>query len=421
MATTYAQYREWKRAIRADAACRIQAMFRGSRCRWALLRNNSHNPIVTRIVRSRAGRASSALTTTTPTMVPTNDHNTTEINDKIAIPFEIEESYHMTSPESIKSGNVVASLSPQWANQLAPPRLNFGGSPSDEFNNHNNNNNNDDATGNNNNAASTSSNQRSQLQSGNSSPSSSPTDQSPDSTLINMSFAELQARKRDLKQQLKQYDMNFARKHGRMPVKSEKEPIRHLYESYNTLKGQITDLERDGKHLPSNAVTSTLLSGANQPPPLLQPLPLQRQISPTSGSDSGTDDSSPIGMPLGAASPVARSKRKLPKPGTTAPPMNSGSNSIVNSTSSSSGMGVGTSGSGSTAVGPHDLTALKAEKQNLHTMLRSFEKDFFRENRRQVSSFADIRPVASQYRRYKEIKKQIASLQQQSSSSGSER
>ena len=33
LATTYAQYREWKRAIRADAACRIQALFRGARTR----------------------------------------------------------------------------------------------------------------------------------------------------------------------------------------------------------------------------------------------------------------------------------------------------------------------------------------------------------------------------------------------------
>jgi hypothetical protein len=41
-------------------------------------------------------------------------------------------------------------------------------------------------------------------------------------------------------------------------------------------------------------------------------------------------------------------------------------------------------------------------------MLRSYEKDFFKQHKRQVSSFADIRPVASQYRRYKEIKKAIA-------------
>jgi hypothetical protein len=58
LATTYAQYREWKRAIRADAACRIQALFRGARCRWTLLR--SSNPRISRVVMTRAGWASFA-------------------------------------------------------------------------------------------------------------------------------------------------------------------------------------------------------------------------------------------------------------------------------------------------------------------------------------------------------------------------
>jgi DNA replication and checkpoint protein len=182
-----------------------------------------------------------------------------------------------------------------------------------------------------------------------------------------MPFADLQARKRDLKQQLKQYDMNFARKHGRMPVKAEKEPIRHLYESYNTLKSQITQMEQEGRHLPSATAS-------------LAPSTLHRTVSPSSGSD-GSDES---GTPKISPSPAARATRKLPKPLTTPP--------II--------------------AGAGDLAALKVEKGNLHTMLRSFEKEFFRENRRQVSSFADIKPVASQYRRYKEIKKAIAALQQ---------
>ena len=58
------------------------------------------------------------------------------------------------------------------------------------------------------------------------------------------------------------------------------------------------------------------------------------------------------------------------------------------------------------------MASLKAEKSQLHQMLRSYEKDFFREHKRQVSSFADIKPVASQYRRYKEIKKAIAAFQE---------
>jgi hypothetical protein len=179
-----------------------------------------------------------------------------------------------------------------------------------------------------------------------------------------------------LKAQLKQYDMNFARKHGRMPVKAEKEPIRHLYENYNSLKSEIQRLEAEGRSSASTTQSSSLSS-----------LP-QRALSPPgsdggmSGGEEGSGKSSP--MP-------GRNMRKLPKPAS--PPIGS---------ATSSG-----------APPSQDLAALKAEKSQLHQMLRAYEKEFFRENRRQVSSFADIRPVASQYRRYKEIKRNLAALQKE--------
>jgi hypothetical protein len=68
---------------------------------------------------------------------------------------------------------------------------------------------------------------------------------------------QAQALKRDLKQQLKEYDMSFAGRHGCMPVTAEKEPIRHLYERYNALKIHIVDMEADGRRSsspPSNAI-----------------------------------------------------------------------------------------------------------------------------------------------------------------------
>lgn len=317
LATTYAQYREWKRAIRADAACRIEALFRGSSTRWALLRLNDN--ALTRVIRSRAGRADAAESLLT----------------KISLPSEIGQ------PDSSDSGSFRPTpLMPQWSKSnvgSSSEALSLPGAPRpfQEL------------------------------------PSLSPSNVPPDTS--KMSFAELQACKRDLKQQLKQYDMNFVRRHGRMPVKSEKEPIRNLYECYNSLKTQITELERGGQHLPSASTAAVSLP--------VQPV-LHRTVSPPSGSE-GSDES--IGAKMSPLL-ISRVKRKLPKPSSTTPPI------------------------GGTVAG--DLAALKLEKGNLHKMLRSFEKDFFRENRRQVSSFADIRPVASQYRRYKEIKKAIAALQQ---------
>jgi hypothetical protein len=197
-----------------------------------------------------------------------------------------------------------------------------------------------------------------------------------------MSLPELQSCKKELKQQLKQYDMAFARKNGRMPVKAEKEPIRHLYESYNSLKNKIQMLEQEGAHLPAG-----MQSQSNSRPPPRSSSPPQGMMP---GPDSSGDDSPPTKSPsIGMARPKRKPARQSPPLADPAP------------------------ASTPTGAPSQDLAGLKAEKQKLHQMLRSYEKDFFREHNRQVSSFADIKPVASQYRRYKDIKKAIAQQQQQ--------
>jgi hypothetical protein len=352
LATTYAQYREWKRAIRADAACRIQALFRGARCRWTLLRGN--NPRITRVIMTRAGRASFVAPPATP--VDTNKSEEAMMK-QLSIPREIDAKDAGRGPrigsniravapsqpafdEAFSTSTTTASsapLTPQWS---TPGRRTSGSSTSTPP------------------------------------PYTSPQG-SPSPTGAGGSYqiplSELQARKKELKQQLKQYDMNFARQHGRMPVKAEKEPIRHLYESYNALKSQIQLMEQEGQHLPPSVV-QTRSSPRSMSPPL----------AVVSGPES-SDESPP-------SASIMRPRRKPKRP---SPPLAEGSSS-----------------SASSASPPQDLQSLKAEKQQLHQMLRSYEKDFFREHKRQVSSFADIKPVASQYRRYKEIKKAIATLQQ---------
>jgi hypothetical protein len=367
LATTYAQYREWKRAIRADAACRIQALFRGARARWMLLRSN--NPRMSRVVMSRAGRSKyfengerlpaaerdSVLTQLSiPAEIgePEPDRNQNASNRAGPIvPISGGKPFSEGSDMFMQQGQSGGgqSLPPQWGNhnQIARRRSGsndgFSGSPAAKpF----------------------------------PSPSSSALSTSYSQELIGLPISDLQARKRDLKQQLKQYDMNFARKLGRMPVKAEKEPIRHLYENYNSLKSQITLVEQEGRQMVSPV-------SIQQPAAAVLP---QRTVSPvSSGPDSGED--SPVG------------RRGRIKQSTTPP---------FSQVSSSAGSSPATPAGSSS----QDLSSHKAEKGKLHQMLRSYEKEFFKEHKRQVSSFADIKPVASQYRRYKEIKKSIAALQQ---------
>lgn len=293
LATTYAQYREWKRAIRADAACRIQALMRGARARSMLLKSNV--PTFSNILAKRSGR--------------TDIHSI----EKISMPADLDNSETgMPLP--------TFSLDQEWG---SPSVANDGHLVAD------------------------------QSESGFASES-----------YAGFSLDELQDRKRDLKRQLRQYDMDFARKHGRMPVKAEKEPIRHLYESYNALKSQITQMEQDSR--------------SSQSPSLVA----RSSVS----SDAHALSESVIDEPRGAERQRQNIMRRVAESRLT--PESPKSTSIS-----------------------ADLNRLRAEKAELHQMLRSYERDFYEKHGRQVSSFSDIRPVASQYRRYKEVKRAIAALQ----------
>jgi hypothetical protein len=376
LATTYSQYREWKRAIRADAACRIQALFRGARTRWILMR--SEEPRMSRIVMSRAGRAEFAFQSGERAAGPSA--NQENLLKQIGIPVEIGESdssrvapLKPSSSSSLGSlqshgsdafrgqHGVTQSLAPQWASQVVRRRAGSGERSHEGF----------------------PSTTTLKPQTGAAPPSS------PNASLADiksLSLPELQAKKRELKQQLKQYDMNFARKHGRMPVKAEKEPIRHLYEQYNALKSQIATLEQESAR-PHHA--AVIPQSAPALVPQQQPRVIAAPPTPPDSSESDRSIDSPGNVGFMGSRGKRKNMRSPPTATTSTPP----------------------------GAPSQDLAALKAEKGRLHQMLRSYEKDFFKEHKRQVSSFADIKPVASDYRRYKEIKKAIASLQQ----SGGER
>lgn len=309
LATTYAQYREWKRAIRADAACRIQALLRGARTRSMLLR--SSNPMFSKIVANRSGRIGYIGSF-----------------DKISLPTDLDNNETGTpSPVATSKFVLPSSSLDQWANP---------GVVNDR-----------------------------RLFAAQSEPGSPPS-----AAYSELSLDELQSRKRDLKRQLRQYDMNFARRHGRMPVKAEKEPIRHLYESYNALKAQISQMEQDSRssQSPSVVARSSISSEAL-----------------TMASEGGIDESRG----------VDRSRQNVIRRASKDSPPTPESSQVTKEFAPT-----------------QDLNALRTEKSELHQMLRSYERDFFEKHRRQVSSFSDIRPVASQYRRYKEIKRAIAALQQ---------
>ncbi|KAL7473710.1 hypothetical protein ACHAXS_014213 [Conticribra weissflogii] len=368
LASTYMQYREWKRAIRSDAACRIQALCRGACVRWALMRDGD----------PRIATISSLQSVKLPSAYRRSRHPNKPIETgpghlkDLSIPTDLgDQDVHrlggdsplartrletrtgqrgddgvevemvITHPNAAtSSSNVLTSPPSHWVSRQQHPH---GGGSSTT-------------------SRSLSLKPRSGL---------------PDVTM--MSLAELQQRKRELKQQLKLYDMNFHKQHGRMPEKREKEPIRHLYESYNAYKNQISIIEK----------------GEAQPGPGTAAFRGEINVTVSNPiTDNSADGASPTHF-IGNSTSPSLGNFKKPSGLNEGEEDNFQQHNEINASAASS----------------QDLAALKAEKATLHQMLRSYEKDFFKQHKRQVSSFSDIRPVASQYRRYKEIKKAIASLQ----------
>ena len=181
------------------------------------------------------------------------------------------------------------------------------------------------------------------------------------------------------------------------PEKREKEPIRHLYESYNAYKNQISTIEKgEAQPGPGTAafrgVTEAAAAAASPTPDNASPT----NVTSPSQQHSGGGDTSP--------NQGSHYRRSSSDGGT----FNTDSIDMNASATTQDDTNTNATSSSSADVASQDLTSLKAEKATLHQMLRSYEKDFFKQHKRQVSSFADIRPVAGQYRRYKEIKKAIA-------------
>jgi hypothetical protein len=341
------QYREWKRAIRADAACRIQALCRGARARLMLTQGEDRlvaNFVARRAAWSPASRPLIYLSIPLDMGADDSDVAMSRTRLETRTGQRGEDSVEV---EMIPAPSTPASASPNWRNrqQRSPQQSPIGGTSPTTIASQG--------------QRSSSSRSRSAL---------------PDISV--MSLAELHQRKRELKQQLKLYDMNFHTQHGRMPEKREKEPIRHLYESYNAYKNQISVIER-GEAQPGPGTAA--FRGVADSPPAASDVAPASSASPTQNSEN-------------ASSPGQAHLRRISSGG-------GSENSDANDSREVE------------ADGPPsevDMSSLRAEKATLHQTLRSYEKEFYRQHNRQVSSFADIRPVASQYRRYKEIKRAIA-------------
>ena len=198
LSATYIQYRELKRAIRADAAQRIQALFRGWKTR------------------------SSNITNTNETDSKENPKMTDPWNGK----FRNDVSQQDTNSDDQIS---IVDISSMDENRgpveiIGDPRVEEN--LLQQLSNHER----DDASVESTRNSETSTSFDSEY---------SVFPEPIEDELGHLSLKDLRKRKRELKEQLKEYDIQFTIEHGRMPNKSEKEPIRYLYNRYNALKDRI--------------------------------------------------------------------------------------------------------------------------------------------------------------------------------------
>lgn len=162
---------------------------------------------------------------------------------------------------------------------------------------------------------------------------------------------ELARRKAELKSQLKAFNMDFMKQHGREPEKADKEVIRHLYEEYNGIKSELKIALGDMS---------------------------QRQAGRSAHDEHKRRRSGDV---IGASAPSDNAQ----------------------------------AGASTTVEADEDrVAALVKEKQALHTLLKEYEKNFQAKYHRAVFSHEDIVPVAREFERYQEVKQLLSNLQPKS-------
>lgn len=191
LSATYIQYRELKRAIRADAAQRIQAIFRGWKTRSSITIET--NEIESKEDPKMTEPWNGKFRNDVPRQETNSDNHTSIVDissmDENRGPAEIIGEQQQLSNHERDDASVESTQNKETSTTFDSEYSVFPEPIEDE--------------------------------------------------LGHLSLKDLRKRKRELKKQLKEYDIQFTIEHGRMPNKSEKEPIRFLYNRYNALKDRI--------------------------------------------------------------------------------------------------------------------------------------------------------------------------------------
>ena len=197
---------------------------------------------------------------------------------------------------------------------------------------------------------------------------------------------EITQEKKNVKNELKYYDSAFITIFARPPARADKEPMRPLYMYYQNLRKAISKKAYAKGGVPSKRTSTSEARGSS----------VGSYISNEGGSVNARVPSA--NLLETADDEKSISKQKIPfseEEAKEGPP-----EELMKK------LGLETESDLKKQI--HDYMK---ERKHLRRVLDTFQKDFLRTYNRKLRFTKDIAPVAAEFKRYKELKKEIAKLE----------
>eukprot|EP01062_Namystynia_karyoxenos_P000735 TRINITY_DN10275_c1_g1_i1.p1 TRINITY_DN10275_c1_g1~~TRINITY_DN10275_c1_g1_i1.p1 ORF type:complete len:408 (+),score=82.36 TRINITY_DN10275_c1_g1_i1:100-1224(+) len=228
-----------------------------------------------------------------------------------------------------------------------------------------------------------------------------------------LSDGDLASLKRQLKQALRHFDINFEKELGRPPEKQDKHPLRAVYSYYKSLKndlqrrglansqhpGQDDDDERQAPAAPparQSARAEPPQSQSRQPQQGPQPQPPSQQPQPPLRPAPHHASPASVQAPAPAPAQPDPMENSLEEGGM--PPTRSNTAPVLSHASEARAAAAANSHS------PAEIAAMRQEKKVLKRRLFAFMAEFKEKNGREVKTREDRSPLATEYERYRVLK-----------------
>lgn len=199
---------------------------------------------------------------------------------------------------------------------------------------------------------------------------------------------ELQAQKKAVKNELKLYDAAFFSYYKKQPERREKEAMRPLYVYYKKLKQYISKATEESKDEEKKSGSTSATT------------PNSYSISQRS---SGSFDNKQVS--------IGSLRGDVSKSGNVANIITNNTKGQQLQSNKSNTLGAGTAKPKEGENLKKKLEDLKAERNQLREKLHNYQTEFTRNNNRKIRYHKDIEPVEADYKRYKDIKSEIAKLE----------